>query len=224
MDNKKNRYVIEKEVYEKHIDDEVLLYGMLHQLAFQAGKVVDAEDMAALIDAVQQYGECAEELFDDWGIPGRYLVFGDKKDLADLKEKELEKLSDILAEHDAENMAAALEQASWNLPYIIHGSSFRLLVGSMFELLARYCSMTRRIMEVKTEKELRRLQKQVSKNGGVVNRLCRGWGVPEEQDVTSHDVLERAVERKHLIPIREASLILVCEPDDPSGADEACHE
>ena len=33
MENKKNRYVIGKNVYEKHIDDEVHLYGLLHQLA-----------------------------------------------------------------------------------------------------------------------------------------------------------------------------------------------
>lgn len=223
MANKKKQYVIGKEAYEKHIDDKVLLYGMLHQLAFQAGKVMDAEDMAALIDTAQQYGECAEELFDDWGIPGRYLVFGDKKDLAGLKEKELEKLPDVLAEHDVENMAAALEQVSWNLPYIIHGSSFRLLVGSIFELLARYGSMTRKIMEVKTEKELSRLQKQVSKNGSTINRLCRGWGIPKEQDVTSYDVLERAVKNKHLIPVQEASLILVCDPEDHGEADESCH-
>ena len=49
---KKNRYVIDKNVYEKHIDDEVHLYSMLHQLAFQAGRVKDAEDMAVLIDVV----------------------------------------------------------------------------------------------------------------------------------------------------------------------------
>ena len=113
---KKNRYVIDKNVYEKHIDDEVHLYSMLHQLAFQAGRVKDAEDLAAL------------------------------------REKELEPLSSLLAEHDVEKMSKALEQASWNLPYIIHGSSFRLLVGSIFELLARYCSMTRRIMEAKTRR------------------------------------------------------------------------
>ena len=29
MENKKNRYVIGKNVYEKHIDDEVHLYGLL---------------------------------------------------------------------------------------------------------------------------------------------------------------------------------------------------
>ena len=39
MENKKNRYVIGKNVYEKHIDDEVHLYGLLHQLAAQAERI-----------------------------------------------------------------------------------------------------------------------------------------------------------------------------------------
>ena len=33
------KYVIDSETYEKHIRDEVHLYGLLHQLAFLAGKV-----------------------------------------------------------------------------------------------------------------------------------------------------------------------------------------
>ena len=61
---------------------------------------------------MKKYGAIADEMFDGWGIPGRYLVFGEKKDLAALKERELTKLSHILAEHDAANMSKALEQAS----------------------------------------------------------------------------------------------------------------
>ncbi len=197
-----NRYVIDKRTYEKHIDDEVHLYGMLHQLAFLAERVKDAEDMANIIDTAQCYGKTADGLFDGWDIPGRYLVFGEKKDLADLKDKELEKLADVLAEHDAEALSAALEQASWNLPYLIHGSSFRLLVGSIFELLARYSSLERKVMHTHTEKDLARLQKKLSDNGNMVRHLRRGWGVPQEQDVTAHDVLERAILEKHLIPVR----------------------
>ena len=40
------KHVIDSETYEKHIRDEVHLYGLLHQLAFLAGKVKDADDMA----------------------------------------------------------------------------------------------------------------------------------------------------------------------------------
>ena len=217
-DRKKNRYVIGKNVYEKHIDDEVHLYGLLHQLAAQAERIRDEEDVFHLLDTVKKYGAIADEMFDGWGIPGRYLVFGEKKDLEGLRERELTKLSDILAEHDAENMSKALEQASWNLPYIIHGSSFRLLVGSIFELLARYCSLKRRILEVRTEKDFLRLQKQTAKEGDTVPRLCRSWGVPKGEEVTAHDVLERAIRNKHLVPVREADLVLVCVED---GSDDA---
>ena len=43
-------YVIEEKTYEAHIDEEVHLYGLLHQLAFLAGKIKDRRDMENLID------------------------------------------------------------------------------------------------------------------------------------------------------------------------------
>ena len=87
------KYVIDSETYEKHIRDEVHLYGLLHQLAFLAGKVKDAEDMANLVETAMHYGEITEEKFDDWLIPGRYLVFGNRADLAELKAAELTPLT-----------------------------------------------------------------------------------------------------------------------------------
>ena len=74
-------YVIEEKTYEAHIDEEVHLYGLLHQLAFLAGKIKDRRDMENLIDTARRYGEIADQMFDRWSIPGRYLVFGDKTDL-----------------------------------------------------------------------------------------------------------------------------------------------
>ena len=52
-----------------------------HQLAFLAGRIKDEEDVFHVLDAAKRYGEIAEEKFQGWGIPGRYLVFGDPKDL-----------------------------------------------------------------------------------------------------------------------------------------------
>ena len=46
-------YVIEEKTYESHIDEEVHLYGLLHQLAFLAGKVKDRRDMENLIDTAR---------------------------------------------------------------------------------------------------------------------------------------------------------------------------
>ena len=82
-------YVIEEKTYEAHIDEEVHLYGLLHQLAFLAGKIKDREDVEAFIAAAKRYGQIADDKFDAWNIPGRYLVFGDKADLAGMKAREL---------------------------------------------------------------------------------------------------------------------------------------
>ena len=86
----KKYYVIAEDTYHQHIDREVHLYGLLHQLAFTAGKAKDAEDMEHFRNTAIRYGEIADEVFEGMNIPGRYLVFGDKTDLAALREKELE--------------------------------------------------------------------------------------------------------------------------------------
>ena len=95
-------YIIEEKTYEAHIDEEVHLYGLLHQLAFLAGKIKDLRDMENLIDTARHYGEIADKMFDRWKIPGRYLVFGDKADLAQLKTQELCALDDFRVEEDEE--------------------------------------------------------------------------------------------------------------------------
>lgn len=87
-----NYYVISDTTYHGHIDNEVHLYGLLHQLAFMAGKVKDAKDMEHFQETAIRYGEIADEIFAGLTIPGRYLVYGDKADLADLRTRELEPL------------------------------------------------------------------------------------------------------------------------------------
>ncbi len=212
-----SRYVIDKAAYEKHIDDKVHLYGMLHQLGTLAARVQDAQGISNFIDTARCYGETADKLFDTWNIPGTYLVFGRKGDLSALKEQEVERLSDALAAHDAEVLSASLEQASWNLPYLIHGSSFRLLVGSLFELLARYRSMERKIKRIQSEAELERLQKSLAGSEKAIRRLCRSWGVPQEQDVTAYDVLERAIMEKHLTLIHANTGDSIGEMENPES-------
>ena len=91
-------YVIEEKTYEAHIDEEVHLYGLLHQLAFLAGKIKDREDVEAFIAAAKRYGQIADDKFDAWNIPGRYLVFGDKADLAGMKARELCELDGFYVE------------------------------------------------------------------------------------------------------------------------------
>ena len=193
------KYVIDSENYEKHIRDEVHLYGLLHQLAFLAGKVKDAEDMANLVKTAKHYGEIAEEKFDDWLIPGRYLVFGDRTDLAELKEVELTPLTDVLKEHDAKNKEKQ-RAAAHDPAYIISSSAFRMLVGDLFELLAQYGFLHNRVLDVKTVRQLVRLQKNLSGEHPAIRRMYRRWGITGSTGITGFDMLESSIRRTHLTP------------------------
>lgn len=192
------KYVIDSETYEKHIRDEVHLYGLLHQLAFLAGKAADDADAEEVFEMALRYGEIAEEKFGSWHIPGRYLVFGDKKDLAGLKAAELEPLTAVLKAHDAE--IRKKECAAHDPAYIISGSSFRLLVGDLFALLAQYGFLRNRVLDVKTERQLARLQKNLSGENPVIRRMYRRWGIPDSTGVTGYDMLETAICRTCLTP------------------------
>ena len=196
----KKLYIIEEKTYETHIDEEVHLYGLLHQLAFLAGKVKDAEDMANLVETSKHYGEIAEEKFDDWLIPGRYLVFGDRSDLSELKAAELTPLTAVLKEHEAKVREKQRAAASNDPAYIISGNSFRMLVGDFFDLLAQYGFLRNRVLDVKTERQLARLQKNLSGEHPAIRRMCRRWGIPDSIGVTGFDMLESAIRRTHLMP------------------------
>ena len=194
------KYVIDSKTYENHINDEVHLYGLLHQLAFLAEKAKDAEDMANLVETAKHYGEVAEEKFDDWLIPGRYLVFGDRSDLAELKAAELTPLTDVLKEHDAKIKEKQCTATNNDPTYIISGSAFRMLVGDLFELLAQYGFLHNRVLDVKTERQLARLQKNLSGENPRIRRMYRRWGFAEDQVVTCYDILEATLRRAHLTP------------------------
>ena len=194
------KYVIDSKTYEKHIRDEVHLYGLLHQLAFLAGKVKDEEDMANLVETSKHYGEIAEKKFDDWFIPGRYLVFGDRDDLAELKAAELTPLTAVLKEHDAKIREKQRAVTAHDPAYIISGSSFRMLVGDLFDLLALYGFLRNRVLDVKTERQLARLQKNLSGEHTAIRRMYRRWGIPDSTGVTGFDMLESAIRRTHLMP------------------------
>lgn len=194
------KHVIDSETYEKHIRDEVHLYGLLHQLAFLAGKVKDADDMANLVETAKHYGEVAEEKFDDWLIPGRYLVFGDQSDLAELKEAELTPLTAVLKEHDAKIREKQRAATAHDPAYIISGGAFRMLVGDLFDLLAQYSFLRNRVVEVKTEKRLARLQKSLSGENPSIRRMYRRWGIPDSTGVAGFDMLESTIRRTHLTP------------------------
>ena len=194
------KYVIESKTYEKHINDEVHLYGLLHQLAFLAEKAKDEKDLENLVETAKRYGEIAEEKFAAWRIPGRYLVFGDRTDLAELKAAELTPLTAVLKEHDAKAREKQRAATADDPAYIISGSAFRMLAGDLFDLLAQYSFLRNRVVEVKTEKRLARLQKNLSGEHPAIRRMYRRWGIPDSTGVTGFDMLESAIRRTHLMP------------------------
>ena len=167
------KYVIDSKAYENHINDEVHLYGLLHQLAFLAEKAKDEKDLENLVETAKRYGEIAEEKFSTWRIPGRYLVFGDRTDLAELKAAELTPLTAVLKEHDAKIREKQRAASSNDPAYIISGSAFRMLVGDLFDLLAQYSFLRNRVVEVKTEKRLARLQKNLSGEHPSIRKMYR---------------------------------------------------
>ena len=194
------KYVIDSKVYENHINDEVHLYGLLHQLAFLAEKAKDEKDLENLVETAKRYGEIAEEKFAAWRIPGRYLVFGDRSDLAELKAAELTPLTAVLKEHDAKIREKQRAATAHDPAYIISGSAFRMLVGDLFDLLAQYGYLRNRILNVKTERQLARLQKNLASEHPAIRRMYRRWGIPDSTGVTGFDMLESAIRRTHLTP------------------------
>lgn len=189
-------YIIEGKTYLSHINDEVHLYGLLHQLAFLAGRIKDEEDVFHLLDAVKRYGEIAEEKFQGWGIPGRYLVFGDPKDLKDLMEKELAEATPV----PLEDLAPAPKKQKD--AYIIPSSGFRMLTGDIHDLIVLYYSLARRLSEAETEKDFLRLKKRAGNYEKEMKRIYRSLGLPEDSSV-AHDALEEAIIQRHRMTLLE---------------------
>ena len=185
---KNKNYIIDGKTYLSRINDEVHLYGLLHQLAFLAGRIKDEEDVFHVLDTAKRYGEIAEEKFQGWGIPGRYLVFGDPKDLNDLIEKELDEVEMIPAEEP--------KPKKYLDEYIIPGSGFRLLVGDIHHLIVLYYSLARRLSEAETEKDFLRLKKKAGGYEKVLKKLFRSLGLPEDSNA-AQDVLEESIIRRH---------------------------
>lgn len=82
-------YLIHEEDYIKHIDEKVLLYSFVKQLAhcIVRMKTTGADD--DFIKMAECYGATAENLFNSWGIPKSYVTLDNKDDLVPLMENEL---------------------------------------------------------------------------------------------------------------------------------------
>lgn len=87
--NNENIYMISEDVYEATVNERILLYGFIRQLAFQMKRAETMEDFFHLKEAAALYGGQAEKLFETWDIPDRYVVYGNPGDLDGIKELEL---------------------------------------------------------------------------------------------------------------------------------------
>ena len=87
--NKEKIHMITEETYEATVNERILLYGFIRQLAFQMKRAETLEDFFHLKEAAAIFGAQAEALFETWDIPGRYVVYGDPGDLDGIKELEL---------------------------------------------------------------------------------------------------------------------------------------
>ena len=89
MSKSNNVYMIGEAAYEDIVDQRILLYGYVRQLAFLAKKATTIEDFCHLKEVAHIYGKLAENLFGSWDIPNRYLVSGNTDDLEGIKNIEL---------------------------------------------------------------------------------------------------------------------------------------
>ena len=162
--------------------------------SWRAGSIKDEEDVFHVLDTAKRYGEIAEEKFQGWDIPGRYLVFGDPKDLKDLMARELAEATPVTLEEPAPK--------KYRDEYIIPGSGFRMLVGDIHNLIVLYYSLARRLSEAETEKDYLRLKKKAGGYEKVLKKLYRSLGLPEDSGA-AHDVLEESIIRRHNMVLLE---------------------
>ena len=82
-------YLIHEEDYIKHIDEKVMLYSFVKQLAHCIGRMKTTGANDDFIKMAECYGATAENLFNSWGIPRSYVTLDNKDDLVLLMENEL---------------------------------------------------------------------------------------------------------------------------------------
>lgn len=82
-------YLIDEDSYVETVNQRVMLYSCVRQLAFQIAKAETIEDFMHLKEISHIFSQQAEQLFDCWDIPGRYLIYGNTDDLEGIKAIEL---------------------------------------------------------------------------------------------------------------------------------------
>ena len=82
-------YLIHKDDYINHIDNQLRLYVMVKHLALNIKRLAPNRGSKKISDMANNYNALAESMFKSLGIPKSYMLFGDEKALAELMENEL---------------------------------------------------------------------------------------------------------------------------------------
>ena len=82
-------YLIHKDDYINHIDNQIRLYVMVKQLAVNIKRLAPNRGSKKITDMANHYNAIAESMFKNLGIPKSYILFGDEASLAELMENEL---------------------------------------------------------------------------------------------------------------------------------------
>lgn len=89
--------------------------------------------------------------------------------------------------------------------YIISGSGYRLLIWDLYSIFTDYISLARRLAAAQSEKDFKRLQKQISGYEKRAYRHYRRWGIPKDSTAFACDTLENAIAKKCLTSIPGSS-------------------
>lgn len=84
-----SRYLISRDDYVKHIDDCVMLFGMLQEMCDLVDQIPQNRGSKALTDMASDFYEKAIAIMEHSGIPAVYPLFGDERFLRPLMDKEL---------------------------------------------------------------------------------------------------------------------------------------
>ena len=87
-------YLIHKDDYIKHIENQLRLYAMVKQLAINIKRLSPNRGSKAISDMAKRYNATAEAMFRSLGVPKGYFYCGVEEDFAELMENELIKPED----------------------------------------------------------------------------------------------------------------------------------
>ena len=82
-------YLIHKDDYINHIDNQLRLYVMVKHLALNIKHLAPNRGSKKISDMAKNYNAIAESMFKSLGVPKSYMLFGDEDALAELMENEL---------------------------------------------------------------------------------------------------------------------------------------